>query len=40
MNHIKIASQTQADIHVFEKIDEFCDPFRALFFEQFTKNIS
>ncbi|MBW2558910.1 MAG: hypothetical protein JRD69_08800 [Deltaproteobacteria bacterium] len=27
MNHIKIASQTQADVHVFDKIDEFFNHF-------------
>lgn len=27
MNHIKIASQTQADVRIFDKIDEFFDRF-------------
>jgi hypothetical protein len=27
MNHIKIASQTQADVHVFDKIDDFFNRF-------------
>jgi hypothetical protein len=27
MNHIKIASQTQADVHVFDKVDDFFKRF-------------
>jgi len=27
VNHIKIASQTQADVRIFDKIDEFFNHF-------------